>query len=79
MLHLVFLLIVYPMVDSFKYGNELRAYQLEGLNWLLYCYYNRRCSILADEMGLGEFSFILLSSMKTSVRNPDDLDIIMGV
>jgi chromodomain-helicase-DNA-binding protein 7 len=26
----------------------------EGLNWLIYCWYNRRGSILADEMGLGK-------------------------
>ncbi len=35
-------------------GNELRTYQLEGLNWLIYNWYQRRGSILADEMGLGK-------------------------
>jgi SNF2 family DNA or RNA helicase len=35
-------------------GNELRSYQLEGLNWLIYNWYQRRGSILADEMGLGK-------------------------
>jgi SNF2 family DNA or RNA helicase len=38
----------------YKNDNELRAYQLEGLNWLLYCWYHRQNSILADEMGLGK-------------------------
>lgn len=38
---------------AFKEGNQLREYQMEGLNWLIYCWYNRRNSILADEMGLG--------------------------
>ncbi|KAJ1548306.1 hypothetical protein HK405_003743, partial [Cladochytrium tenue] len=38
----------------YKNDNSLRAYQLEGLNWLLYCWYNRQNSILADEMGLGK-------------------------
>ncbi|TMW56863.1 hypothetical protein Poli38472_006873 [Pythium oligandrum] len=33
---------------------KLRAYQLEGLNWLLWNWYNERPSILADEMGLGK-------------------------
>jgi SNF2 family DNA or RNA helicase len=35
----------------YENDNELRSYQLEGLNWLTYCYYNRQNSILADEMG----------------------------
>ncbi|KAJ3102292.1 choline dehydrogenase 7 [Phlyctochytrium planicorne] len=34
--------------------NQLRSYQLEGLNWLLFCWYNNQNSILADEMGLGK-------------------------
>lgn len=33
---------------------KLRAYQLEGVNWLLWNYYNNRSCILADEMGLGK-------------------------
>jgi chromodomain-helicase-DNA-binding protein 7 len=33
---------------------KLRAYQLEGVNWLLWNWYNRRSCILADEMGLGK-------------------------
>ncbi|KAJ3333445.1 choline dehydrogenase 7 [Blyttiomyces sp. JEL0837] len=32
---------------TYKNDNTLRPYQLEGLNWLLFC-------ILADEMGLGK-------------------------
>ncbi|KAJ3015430.1 choline dehydrogenase 7 [Thoreauomyces humboldtii] len=44
------------MDDSPSYKNDmqLRPYQLEGLNWLLFCWYNRQNSILADEMGLGK-------------------------
>jgi SNF2 family DNA or RNA helicase len=34
-------------------GFRLRSYQLEGLNWLLFNWWNRRSCILADEMGLG--------------------------
>ncbi len=32
----------------------MRSYQLEGLNWMVFCWYNRRNCILADEMGLGK-------------------------
>lgn len=34
-------------------GFRLRSYQLEGVNWLLFNWWNRRSCILADEMGLG--------------------------
>jgi len=33
---------------------ELRSYQLEGVNWILFNWYQKRSSILADEMGLGK-------------------------
>ena len=39
---------------SYKAGHGLRPYQLEGLNWLLFSWYNRRSVLLADEMGLGK-------------------------
>jgi len=39
---------------SYKNGNVLRAYQLEGLNWLAFNWHQGRNSILADEMGLGK-------------------------
>ncbi|ESN89899.1 hypothetical protein HELRODRAFT_116695 [Helobdella robusta] len=39
---------------SYKNGNTLREYQLEGLNWLTFSYYNKQNCILADEMGLGK-------------------------
>ena len=38
----------------FKSGNQLRSYQLEGVNWLCYNWHKGRNSILADEMGLGK-------------------------
>ncbi|XP_025832998.1 chromodomain-helicase-DNA-binding protein 7 isoform X3 [Agrilus planipennis] len=38
----------------YKGENVLREYQLEGLNWLLFSWYNGRNCILADEMGLGK-------------------------
>jgi len=39
---------------DFKGGNQLRPYQLEGMNWLTFNWYENRGSILADEMGLGK-------------------------
>lgn len=33
---------------------KLRSYQLEGVNWLLWNWFNKRSCILADEMGLGK-------------------------
>uniref|UniRef100_A0A8C5C9X9 Chromodomain helicase DNA binding protein 8 n=1 Tax=Gadus morhua TaxID=8049 RepID=A0A8C5C9X9_GADMO len=39
---------------EYNSGNVLREYQLEGVNWLLFNWYNRQNCILADEMGLGK-------------------------
>lgn len=38
----------------YKNGNRLREYQLEGVNWLMFCWYGGKNAILADEMGLGK-------------------------
>lgn len=35
-------------------GGQLRDYQLEGLNWLIYSWARGNNCILADEMGLGK-------------------------
>lgn len=35
-------------------GGQLMSYQLEGLNWLLWNFYQEKNVILADEMGLGK-------------------------
>lgn len=35
-------------------GLQLRTYQLEGVNWLIWNWWNKRSCILADEMGLGK-------------------------
>ena len=45
-----------PMKISrvYKGGNTIREYQLEGINWLTFCWLNSRNCILADEMGLGK-------------------------
>ncbi|KAI4826423.1 hypothetical protein KUCAC02_029871, partial [Chaenocephalus aceratus] len=39
---------------AYRNINQLREYQLEGMNWLLFNWYNRKNCILADEMGLGK-------------------------
>jgi chromodomain-helicase-DNA-binding protein 7 len=43
-----------PASKTYKNGNSLREYQLEGINWLTFCWLNGRNCILADEMGLGK-------------------------
>jgi chromodomain-helicase-DNA-binding protein 4 len=35
-------------------GGELMKYQVDGLNWLFYQWYQEKSGILADEMGLGK-------------------------
>jgi SNF2 family DNA or RNA helicase len=35
-------------------AGQLRDYQLEGLNWLIYSWLQNHNCILADEMGLGK-------------------------
>ncbi|XP_054161292.1 chromodomain-helicase-DNA-binding protein 7-like, partial [Oppia nitens] len=38
----------------YKGVTTLREYQLEGLNWISFCWHNNQNCILADEMGLGK-------------------------
>jgi len=40
--------------DSFKNGNTLREYQVEGANWLAYQWHHHKNCVLADPMGLGK-------------------------
>lgn len=56
---------------KFKNDNQLREYQLEGLNWLVFCWFNRRNSILADEMGLGKTvqTVAMLEYLRSHQRN----------
>lgn len=71
----------YKKIDTsptFGVSNNLslREYQLEGLNWLVWNWYNHRASILADEMGLGKtiqtlaFLDYLKSNDKVQCRGP---------
>ncbi|KAL7580211.1 hypothetical protein ACA910_012958 [Epithemia clementina (nom. ined.)] len=61
--------------DVFK-GFKLRSYQLEGVNWLLFNWWNKRSCILADEMGLGKtiqstaFLRELQTNVNTKIRGP---------
>ena len=43
-----------PATREYKNNMRLREYQLEGINWLTFCWLNARNCILADEMGLGK-------------------------
>ncbi|KAK8806961.1 hypothetical protein WA158_003720 [Blastocystis sp. Blastoise] len=58
----------------YKNNNELRIYQEEGINWLLWNWINNRNSILADEMGLGKTvqSALFIHSLiyKYNIRPP---------
>eukprot|EP00158_Paraphelidium_tribonemae_P009596 Partr_v1_DN28906_c0_g1_i2_m25806 putative Chromodomain helicase DNA binding protein len=64
----------YKESPEYKDGNTLRTYQLEGLNWLLYCWYHGQSSLIADEMGLGKtvqsVSFLNELYTKVGVRGP---------
>ncbi|KAG0243186.1 hypothetical protein BGX31_011141, partial [Mortierella sp. GBA43] len=55
---------------TFKHGNQLRQYQMEGLNWLLDCWFNEQACIMADEMGLGKTvqSVTFLNEIHTTYR-----------
>ena len=59
-----------PIKESpaYKEGNQLRTYQLEGLNWLIFNWFTRQNCILADEMGLGKTvqSIAFLMAVKVS-------------
>lgn len=44
----------YEQSPTYKGGRTLRAYQVEGLNWMVSCIKAQRSCILADEMGLGK-------------------------
>ncbi|EMD67914.1 hypothetical protein COCSADRAFT_177846 [Bipolaris sorokiniana ND90Pr] len=48
-------------------GGELMNYQLEGLNWLYYKWYDQKNAILADEMGLGK-TIQVIAFMATLVQ-----------
>mgnify|MGYP001238818861 CR=1 FL=1 len=43
-----------PESPAYKNNNKLREYQLEGVNWLNFSWFNQRNCLLADEMGLGK-------------------------
>ena len=49
----------YKTYPESKDKFSLRDYQVIGVNWLRFCYYNKRNSILGDEMGLGKTAQIV--------------------
>jgi len=42
------------LVPNFKGGQQMKDYQVAGLNWLLKAWQDNRNVVLADEMGLGK-------------------------
>ncbi|VDK39305.1 unnamed protein product [Taenia asiatica] len=59
--------------EVYRNDNRLREYQVEGVNWLSFCWYNKRNCILADEMGLGktvQSIAFLLEVVKAGVVGP---------
>lgn len=64
----------YEQSPTYKGGRTLRAYQVEGLNWMVSCIKAQRSCILADEMGLGKTVQVvsLIEHMKSeeSIRGP---------
>ncbi|EIE23598.1 hypothetical protein COCSUDRAFT_47361 [Coccomyxa subellipsoidea C-169] len=59
---------------DFLRAGQLRDYQLEGLNWLIYSWMQNNNCILADEMGLGKtiqcVSFIGYLSLWQQIAGP---------
>lgn len=49
-------------------GGQLRDYQLEGLNWMIYSWINNTNGILADEMGLGKVRLCCVCMILTLSR-----------
>lgn len=63
-----------PESPVYRHDNTLRSYQLEGVNWLVYCWINKQSCIIADEMGLGKtvqsVAFIELLQKQFRVPGP---------
>lgn len=49
-------------------GGEMMDHQMDGLNWMLYKYHEKKNIILADEMGLGK-TIQVISLIATLVNN----------
>jgi chromodomain-helicase-DNA-binding protein 4 len=49
-------------------GGDMMAYQVEGLNWLYFQWFQQRNAILADEMGLGK-TIQLIAFFATMVQD----------
>jgi chromodomain-helicase-DNA-binding protein 1 len=52
---------------SYLKGGQLRDYQQESLNWMIYSWLNNTNIILADEMGLGKTVQVRFYGMRTIV------------
>lgn len=59
-------------------GGELMKYQLEGLNWLYYKWYQASNAILADEMGLGK-TIQIIGFLATMVQDHNTFPFLVVV
>lgn len=51
-------------------GGQMMPYQMEGLNWLLYNFHQKKNVILADEMGLGKTIQLIAFMASLAMDNP---------
>ncbi|KAI9048486.1 hypothetical protein LZ554_007320 [Drepanopeziza brunnea f. sp. 'monogermtubi'] len=51
-------------------GGQMMPYQMEGLNWLLYNFHQKKNVILADEMGLGKTIQLIAFMASLAKDNP---------
>ena len=62
---------LYKESREYRSGGTLRDYQVDGLNWLLRCWYSKRSSILADEMvsrAMTSFIYVITPFYRASER-----------
>eukprot|EP00949_MAST-11_sp_MAST-11-sp1_P004235 g4235.t1 len=72
-------LAAYHANTGFLNENSLRSYQLQGVKWMMFNWFNRRNSLLADEMGLGKTVQIvgLTNGLKSMLKVFDPVLIVV--
>jgi chromodomain-helicase-DNA-binding protein 4 len=59
-------------------GGDMMTYQIEGLNWLLYNFHQKKNVILADEMGLGK-TIQIISLIASLVKDNPKVILSLGI
>ena len=57
-------------------GGEILPYQMEGLNWLLYNFHQKKNVILADEMGLGK-TIQIVSLLASLIKDNPEVSLFL--